>query len=554
MMNIQIHIAHPVGWESKVWDQTRQYVQESFVSWITPMGLVPELFRINISQIDSFSDCWVSVILEEMVLQCPVWKAHQIATSVSGKLPEMPKNEKELFHDVTMVSLVEKGIYNYFVGKLVIDICQENIAYFATKAVCKEILRGHRLSLDDLKITDDELIPIFCKLMEMKSLNRFIERLKDDCFREALRDKLAYQNDPIEKSAIAYNHCGTPEFALHIGRQYLRQLPIGSFEEEFKALDQELFFLTGIDFPDIKIILDDKLIHHQFSVSVNGYPGLTQNGISPEKIYERIYSDTQTQFIGFQSSTADTSDDFSEFYLPINFASYNIQQLNAIQFIATHIKEVLYLHAPLMITVDWMAEQMENHGKTYPTMKQIIQSQYEHGFLAEIFCRLIAEGISLRNFHVILQAIIDFDWVLVDDRNYLVFDERISLDTAPKSRIKLLEAILAFSRTRLANFISFNYAGNHQSVFVYTLDIETENKLVSILQNEGNMAARDYFFQKVEDLINNTKLIQGNINIITTTSLRTLIRSALIAKFPQINVISFQEMAKNANIQIVDRV
>jgi type III secretory pathway component EscV len=94
---------------------------------------------------------------------------------------------------------------------------------------------------------------------------------------------------------------------------------------------------------------------------------------------------------------------------------------------------------------------------------------------------LIEEKISLRNIESIFQSIIDFDYVVADGFNNIVFDSRLTTLKEPvRNGCKILVTQPIFVRLNLKQYISSMLTNNSYSLYVYLLDRQIEERILKM--------------------------------------------------------------------------
>jgi len=156
----------------------------------------------------------------------------------------------------------------------------------------------------------------------------------------------------------------------------------------------------------------------------------------------------------------------------------------------------------------------------------------------DILQRLVQEGISIRDIRTILQAL--SEWGRVE-----------------KDPVQLCEYV----RSNLKRYISFKYAEGKNVLVVYLLDPEIEDLVSGSIQRTttGNYLALDP--DTTQDILHTFRQEFGNLPptaqrpvIVTDMEIRRYVRRLVEMDFESLNVLSYQELSPELNIQPIARI
>ncbi len=178
-------------------------------------------------------------------------------------------------------------------------------------------------------------------------------------------------------------------------------------------------------------------------------------------------------------------------------------------------------------------------SKSFPTLVQeVVPKVVSLQTFTDILQRLVQEGISIRDIRTILQAL--SEWGRVE-----------------KDPVQLCEYV----RSNLKRYISFKYAEGKNVLVVYLLDPEIEDLVSGSIQRTttGNYLALDP--DTTQDILHTFRQEFGGLAataqrpvIVTDMDIRRYVRRLVEMDFESLNVLSYQELSPELNIQPIARI
>jgi type III secretion protein V len=171
-------------------------------------------------------------------------------------------------------------------------------------------------------------------------------------------------------------------------------------------------------------------------------------------------------------------------------------------------------------------------------VEEVVPKTISISQFTEVLQRLIQEGISIRDLKTILEAL--SEWGRVE-----------------KDSVMLAEYV----RGALKRQITFNYAGARGTLYVYLLDPEIEDVIRGAIRRTATGS-----FLSLDHLIANDilKAIRREIGtpppsaqqpiIVTDVELRRYVKRMVDTEFPNLVVLSYQELTADINIQPIGRI
>lgn len=211
------------------------------------------------------------------------------------------------------------------------------------------------------------------------------------------------------------------------------------------------------------------------------------------------------------------------------------------EYLILHLSYVLRKHAHEFLGLQEIQTLLNELEKSHPALvKELVPKVITVLQIAEIFQRLVQEEIAIRDLKNIFSTLAQ--WAEIE-RNTLVLTEHI--------------------RSGLKRYITHKYAGHSNSLAVYLLDPKIEDMVKEAVRvtEKGNYLALDP--EVTQELIESIgKEIASHPFppgakppvILTTAEVRRYLRKIIELEFPQLSVLSYQELSENLRIQPISRV
>jgi len=211
------------------------------------------------------------------------------------------------------------------------------------------------------------------------------------------------------------------------------------------------------------------------------------------------------------------------------------------EYLILHLSFVLRKHAHEFLGLQEVQTLLTELEKTHPALvKELVPKVITLLQLAEIFQRLVQEDIAIRDLKTIFSTLAQWGEV---ERDTLTLTEHV--------------------RAGLKRYITHKYAGAANTLAVYLLDSEIEDLVKNAIRRteKGNYLALEpeitqEIIEAVGREIASHPFPPGARPpvILTTAEIRRYFRKIVELEFPQLSVLSYQELAENLRIQPIARV
>ncbi|HCU25504.1 MAG TPA: EscV/YscV/HrcV family type III secretion system export apparatus protein, partial [Deltaproteobacteria bacterium] len=211
------------------------------------------------------------------------------------------------------------------------------------------------------------------------------------------------------------------------------------------------------------------------------------------------------------------------------------------EYLILHLSYILRKHAHEFLGLQEIQNILNELEKSHPALvKELVPKVITVLQLSEIMQRLIQEEIAIRDLKTIFSTLAQ--WAEVE-RNTLMLTEHI--------------------RAGLKRYITHKYAGHSNTMAVYLLDPGIEDMVRNAIRSteKGNyLALEPETTQEIVEAVG--KEIASHPFppgarppvILTTAEIRRYFRKIIELEFPQLSVLSYQELSENLRIQPIARV
>jgi type III secretory pathway component EscV len=194
--------------------------------------------------------------------------------------------------------------------------------------------------------------------------------------------------------------------------------------------------------------------------------------------------------------------------------------------------------------------------KWAPDLVALSERVMDRDFVVQIVRGLLAEQISVRDLSTILEAALELRATIdVDMAKYIVFPpltKGVLADRGCRSLSRLMPAdYVEFIRARLRRYIGYKYTRGRNTLVVYLMDARSEEV---IRQPELDATAEAAIAAAIREEVGSLAPTAQTPVILTTMEVRRRLRRLVSAEFPDLAVVSYQELSPDMNIQPIARI
>ncbi|SDJ72110.1 flagellar biosynthesis protein FlhA [Sediminibacillus albus] len=204
--------------------------------------------------------------------------------------------------------------------------------------------------------------------------------------------------------------------------------------------------------------------------------------------------------------------------------------------VSTHITEVIKQHAHLLLGRQETKQLVDHLKETYPILvEEVTPEPLSIGDVQKVLAKLLREHVSIRNLPIIFETLADFG--------------KMTSDT---------ELLAEYARQSLASQITKQYVDSGGTLKVVTVSGEVEQMIAENVQQteHGSYLSLDpdsqqTIIRSVTERIEQLSLQEETPIILCSPSIRMYLKQLLDRFFPQVVVLSYNELEPNLEVQSV---
>ncbi|MBI2083133.1 MAG: type III secretion system export apparatus subunit SctV [Deltaproteobacteria bacterium] len=315
--------------------------------------------------------------------------------------------------------------------------------------------------------------------------------------------------------------------------------------ELIPLLRHGLYYELGVNFPGIQVRGQTVDMHPEsYVINVNEIPvakgkiekGCILVGESLEQLQLFNITGKETLHPIDNSVVTWISSEYKEVATQAGFRMWDIAE-----YMILHLSHLLRKHAHEFLGVQEVQTMLNELEKTHPALvKELIPKVITILQLSEIFQRLVQEDVSIRDLKNIFSTLAQWGEV---ERDPVALTEHI--------------------RAGLKRYVTHKYAGQTGTLAVYLLDPDIEEMIRGAIRktDKGNYLALEpevtqELVEAVGKEIASHPLPPGARPpvILTISEVRRYFRKIIELEFPQLAVLSYQELAESLRIQPIARI
>ncbi|WP_292933894.1 type III secretion system export apparatus subunit SctV [Noviherbaspirillum sp.] len=310
---------------------------------------------------------------------------------------------------------------------------------------------------------------------------------------------------------------------------------------ELLSVRKALYFDLGVPFPGIHLRYNKNLPPETYALLVHEIP-VTQGRIRPGYVLAREADKTLTDLgIPFEEDklflpnipTRWVAAEYSE-----QLRTYSAQFMEPLQIPIHHMAVVLKRYAGEFIGVQETRFLISKMEEKFPDLVKELQRLMSPQKIGEILQRLVSEGVSIRNLRGIAEAMIEWG-------------------QKEKDSVLLTEHV----RTALKRQISYKCASKQSLLPAYMLSPGVEDAVRNAVRqtSAGSYLALDPALSRA--IVHNIKRAVGDLSVVsqlpvllTSMDIRRYVRKIIEQDLFELNVVSYQELSQEVNIQPLARI
>ena len=319
-------------------------------------------------------------------------------------------------------------------------------------------------------------------------------------------------------------------------------LDMKTLNNELLKVRRALYLDLGVPFPGIHLRFNENITDaNRYIILMNEVP-VGQGELLPEMLF---YTDNLDQI-----SMLDIPYQTGETFLPNRKTVWveqdhaemldklNLSYFASAKILTYHLSHVLTRYAQDFIGIQETEYLLSQTEQTMPNLTKEAQRVLPIHVIADIFRRVVAENISIRNMRLILEGLVEWG-----------------------QREKDVVLLTEYIRSELKRYISHKYSSVQNVLAAYILDQDLEEQIRSAIRqtSSGNYLALDpettrrivaAIKQAVGDL---SQKIQTPV-LLTAFDIRRYVRKIIEAELYELAVLSYQDLTPEVTVQPLERI
>ncbi|MEJ1160527.1 type III secretion system export apparatus subunit SctV [Prosthecomicrobium sp. N25] len=343
--------------------------------------------------------------------------------------------------------------------------------------------------------------------------------------------------EPVEAVTFAL----TVPLIVDIASSVRNSIRPDKLDREVARVRRALYFDLGVPFPGVHLRLNDNLREGEYRILVNEIPvasGLYRPGYF-------IVRETEANLKMFDIPFERGND-----FLP-NTPSYwvamkhhglvekaGIQIMTLSNMLTFHLAHVLKSHASEFVGIQETMYLMNQMQKNFGDLVKEVTRTLPVITINDVLQRLVGEEISIRDMRTVLEALVEWG-------------------QREKDPIVLAEHV----RGALSRYITHKFSGGQNVIPAYLIAKEIEDAVRGAVRQTSGASYLALAPDVHRQLIASMRNVIGSVNnrtlppvILAPMDIRRFLRKIVERDFPDLAVLSYQELAPNANVQPLERI
>jgi type III secretory pathway component EscV/tetratricopeptide (TPR) repeat protein len=322
--------------------------------------------------------------------------------------------------------------------------------------------------------------------------------------------------------------------------------------EMLASMPDGLFYELGIMVPEVQVRTDHDLKGAEFRIRLNGleYPPTT--GLRHNEFFVNDTADRLTlldikarQAVNPENGRegAIVGEEQAETCKKAGLTTWGRQGYLVLKLCAEIRKA-----APRFQTDDVTQFILDSLSEALPDLVGAALGRYNLSQIAQVLRELLDEEISIRDLRSILESLLSLDGTTdVDLNRFIVFvanADCLCLVSPARGTSDLTAAQLAdFVRMNLKRYISYKYARGGGSLVVHRLDPAIEKRISDVGAQPLTEGEHEKLRTAIDEEVGSLPPTANFPVLLTTFELRRVLRKIIEDKFPQLAVLSYQELS-----------
>lgn len=338
-----------------------------------------------------------------------------------------------------------------------------------------------------------------------------------------------------------------------------------SLDDALVAMREDLFYDLGIRVPQIALREDSLLDRNELRLQINDLRLPPMQGLG---VHELLVNETVDQLAvlnikgrkavnptnGTESAIVRGSEEVAQACKQQNYTTWGRNEYTALI-----MGEQLRKFAGSFLVAETVEYELNQLKAENVALVDIVLARFDLNSIVRFLRYLADEGISYRNLRGILEALLTTSTVSgVDYGKYIVFDPyALSVTPVLKTIENDSDNVRTYGeaiRSNLKQYISYKYTRGQSTLVVYLLDPKIESLMKESSERSLTEAESEDVLKALEQEVGDLPASAQNPVILTSIETRRAFRDLIAIEFPNMSVLSYQELSPDLNIQPIARI
>ena len=321
------------------------------------------------------------------------------------------------------------------------------------------------------------------------------------------------------------------------------QHPAGArFRASLPKLRSAVYYDVGVLLPSVYVSGDAPLKANQYFIAIKEVP-VVYGTLKPDGVFVNDSAENIKVFGLEGEEVRNPADLRPGAWIPAAQREAALQVglkiWEPLEVIALHLSHVMKRYAHEFVGIQEAQAYLDFAARGVPKLvEEVVPKTISIHQFTEVLQRLVQEGVSIRDVKSILDAL--SEWGRIE-----------------KDPVMLTEYV----RSSLKRYISFRYTAGRETLFVYLLDPEIEDVISGAIRRTATGSflsldpalAHDILDALRREIATPPPSAQRPV-VVTDMELRRFVRKMVELEFPQLAVLSYQELTPELNVQPVARI
>ncbi len=494
----------------------------------------------------------------------------RVRSYVSGDQPSLLAKPSDILAWLEKVAASESEDRNSAIVEFLTLVCLEAIKLRPAVLLGRAQTAAYCDRLGELIEGEEEATSDLAHFALSRTLNMRISIADTQTVSAVLKEGLAKAKSAEDVAEDLISTLRPRAVEIQIPQDYLRQLTLADMDREyvgFSMMRDGLFYELGLQYPAFRFVPVRHLKPDSFAIKVNHLAALPRLGLQSDQL---LVNDTveSLRLLGIEAEPAINPASGAEFCVISSSKQSALDAgehviWNRIEFLVLCLSVDLRDQSACFLDKKVVQDMIGKLEPIYPALVKVVKEKFSAEQLTRILRVLLAEEISIRNLRLILERLLDYDYIIADPARLIIFDERLPISREPDANwLDDPANITAFVRAGMKNYIGHKYTKGQTTLMVYLLDPQIEDMIAeshAMNADERELGGipedeREIILEAVREEVNSLPAGATTPAILTTIETRSLLREIISAEFSRLPVISYQDLPPYLNIQPVARI